>query len=75
MNVSVPADEVWFVLIVSRQDGGGAQSLGRSDLMRINGLPYPAKLMANMQQLTANHGTEILQCEADGALVTRSSAA
>jgi formyl-CoA transferase len=54
MNVYHAADDVWFVLIVTPDKlEAVAKALGRADLLTDPRFADPAKLMANMPQLTA----------------------
>src|SRR6185369_17074664 len=54
MNVYRAADDTWFVLIVTPDKlAAVAQAIGRSDLLTDPRFSDPAKLMANMHQLTA----------------------
>jgi formyl-CoA transferase len=54
MNVYQASDGTWFVLIVTADKlAPVAQAIGRSDLLKDPRFSSPAKLMANMPQLTA----------------------
>jgi formyl-CoA transferase len=54
MNVYRTADDTWFVLLVTPDKVGAvAQALGRKDLLADPRFSDPAKLTANMPQLTA----------------------
>jgi formyl-CoA transferase len=54
MNVYRTADNTWFVLLVTPDKVGAvAQTLGRKDLLTDPRFSDPAKLTANMPQLTA----------------------
>src|SRR5712691_11164134 len=54
MNVYRAADDTWFVLIVTSDKlAAVAKAIGRADLLTDPRFSDPAKLMANMSQLTA----------------------
>src|SRR4051812_35898131 len=54
MNVYRTADDIWFVLIVTSDKlAAVAKAIGRPDLLTDPRFSDPAKLMANMPQLTA----------------------
>jgi crotonobetainyl-CoA:carnitine CoA-transferase CaiB-like acyl-CoA transferase len=54
LNVYRSADDTWFVLLVTPDKlEAVAKAIGRSDLLTDARFSDPAKLMANMQQLTA----------------------
>jgi crotonobetainyl-CoA:carnitine CoA-transferase CaiB-like acyl-CoA transferase len=54
MNVYRAADDIWFVLIVTSDKlAAVAKAIGRTDLLTDSRFSDPAKLMANMSQLTA----------------------
>jgi crotonobetainyl-CoA:carnitine CoA-transferase CaiB-like acyl-CoA transferase len=54
MNVYRTADDTWFVLIVTPDKlAAVAKAIGRPDLLTDSRFSDPAKLMANMPQLTA----------------------
>src|SRR6195256_4346567 len=54
MNVYRAADDVWFVLIVTPDKlAAVAKAIGRADLLTDSRFSDPAKLTANMPQLTA----------------------
>src|SRR5436309_2792122 len=54
LNVYRAADDTWFVLIVTSDKlAAVAKAIGRSDLLTDPRFSDPAKLMANMPQLTA----------------------
>src|SRR5580698_9486797 len=54
MNVYRTADDIWFVLIVTPDKlEAVAKAIGRADLLTDSRFTDPAKLVANMSQLTA----------------------
>jgi len=54
MNVYRTADDIWFVLIVTSDKlAAVAEAIGRADLITDPRFSEPAKLMANMPQLSA----------------------
>jgi len=54
LNVYRAADEIWFVLMIGPDKlKAVAQAIGRTDLLTDPRFSDPAKLMANMSQLTA----------------------
>src|SRR4030088_743953 len=55
MKVWRPKDVIWFVLLITTPDrlAAVAKAIGRPDLLTDPRVSYPAKLMANMPQLTA----------------------
>ena len=69
MNVYRAKDDTWFVLIVTPDKVAAvAKAIGRADLLTDPRFADPAKLVANMPQLTAILD-EVFRCAADGALV------
>ena len=69
MNVYRATDDTWFVLIVTPDKlAAVAKAIGRPDLLTDPRFSDPAKLMANMPQLTAILD-EVFCAAADGALV------
>ena len=69
MNVYRSADDTWFVLLVTPDKLVAlAQAIGRTDLLKDPRFSDPAKLLANMPQLTAILDDR-LRDKADGALV------
>ena len=68
MNIYKSSDDIWFLLVVSPDKIPAlAEGIGRTDLLRDPRFADPAKLAANMGQLTAILD-EIFSCAADGAL-------
>ncbi len=69
MNVYRAKDDTWFVLIITPDKVAAvAKAIGRPDLLTDPRFSDPAKLMANMPQLTAILD-EIFCGQADGSLV------
>jgi crotonobetainyl-CoA:carnitine CoA-transferase CaiB-like acyl-CoA transferase len=54
MNVYRSADDIWFVLLITSEKlAAVAKAIGRTDLLTDPRFAQPAKLMANMPQLSA----------------------
>ena len=69
LNVYRASDGTWFVLIVTPDKlAAVAKAIGRADLLTDPRFSDPAKLIANMPQLT-RHPRRSLRRTADGALV------